>query len=58
MFCITVTKYTDYLPKDYCFDVIYHALKIQKKKVVQKKLKHVITGFYYLLHMQALKKTQ
>ena len=36
-FCINVTKYTDQLPKDYCFDVIPHALKIQRKTVVQTK---------------------
>ena len=41
-------------PKDYCFDVIHHALKIQRKTVVQTKLKqHVITGLYYLLHISA-----
>ena len=45
--------------KTFFFDVIHHALKIQRKTVVQTKLKqHFITGFYYLLHMQALKKTQ
>ena len=41
-------------PKDYCFDVIHHALKIQRKTVVQTKLKqHVITGLYYLRHISA-----
>ena len=41
-------------PKDYCFDVIHHALKIQRKTVAQTKLKqHVITGLYYLLHISA-----
>ena len=56
---MNVTKYTDKHPKDYCFDVIHLTLKIQRKTVVQTKLKqYVITGFYFLLHMQALKKTQ
>ena len=47
-FCINVQK------TGYCFDVIHHALKIQRKTVVQTKLKqHVITGLYYLLHISA-----
>ena len=41
-------------PKDYCFDVIDHALKIQRKTVAQTKLKqHVTTALYYLLHISA-----
>ena len=49
-FCNNVTKYTDYRPNDYCFDVIHHALKIQRKTVVQTKLnQHVIIVFLLYL---------
>ena len=45
---MNVTKYTDKHPKDYCFDVIHLTLKIQRKTVVQTKLKQYVIKFWFL----------